>query len=112
MDNKVRPEWFKEITVEDMPTPIMQEIAAFDMSAAIMLLENFCGCNIYIPNDGFKTLENKYILKNYDGSTAALRKLAVLTNRSEQHIRNVLKRKLSDVPPVEQTQLDVFGVDK
>lgn len=101
-------DWQKSITKDDMPNEVLNEIASYDINAAVMLLDKFAGCTIYIPTDGFKALKIKHILKNFDGSTKSIRDLARATNLPEYSVRHILK-KYRDVDLADgQIQLSIF----
>ena len=99
--------WMQNLTVEDMPNEVFQDIAErCGLEAAKILLTQFQGTTIYIPTDGFKNLRNSYILKNFDGSTASLRRLAIELKVSEQCIRDVLKKHKN--VDINENQLQLF----
>lgn len=105
----MQEEWLKSMTKDDMPNEVFEDIATHSLEAAMVLLEHFGGCNLYVPSDGFRTLKNKYIVRNFDGSAQSIRKLAIETGTTEQNVRNVLKR-YKDVDLADgQIQLPVFG---
>lgn len=103
----MQEKWMQNLTIEDMPNEVFQDIAErCGLEAAKILLTEFQGTNIYIPTDGFKKLRDSYILKNFDGSTASLRRLAMELRVSEQCIRDVLKK--SKNLDINENQLQLF----
>ena len=81
-----------KLTIEDMPTETFREIFELcGVDVAVSLLLNFPSNYILVPAQGFKSIVKKAILKEYDNTTASIRKLARNFNVSEVYIREVLR---------------------
>ena len=95
------------ITVDDMPNETFRDIVSIcGMDTALKLLTKFSGNTILVPVKGFKNIEAKIILKEYDHTTLSIQRLARDLCTSESHIRDVLKANKVDV--VQDGQLGLF----
>lgn len=88
-----------DLTVDDMPTEIFREI--FDICGvdiAISLLVNMTGNLIQVPTNGFLKIQKKVVMKEYDGTTASIRRLSRKFKISESFIRNILEENKIPIP--------------
>lgn len=96
-----------DITIEDMPNELFRDI--YELSGkdvAISLLRDFSGNRIVVPTNGFNIIEKKIILREYDGSTLSIQRLARNLGKGESSIREILKS--YKIVPAENGQLGLF----
>lgn len=101
----------EDISSDDMPNDLMKDI--FDLcgrDTAIKLLVFFAGNTIAIPIRAWNTLQKNFILKNYDGKAATIKKIARKLCVTEKYIREILRQNhFKNVPVVGQlTILDAL----
>ena len=81
------------ITFEDMPSEILKEMFILcGKEVAVSIMEQFAGTFITIPARPFEKLERRLAIKEFDGTTASLRKIARTYNIAEPSIRVLLKK--------------------
>lgn len=93
--NSLKAEFEKavnEMTVEDMPTEDMRNVAEdCGLDVAIILLKKMCNVNIYIPGQKrYKKVIEKFVIKNFNSTNAKL--LAQACNISLAHVYEIIQR--------------------
>ncbi len=95
------------ITKSDMPSELFKEVYELcGVDTAVSLLINMPGNIIQIPTRGFLNIQKKILLKNYDGTTASLRKLAREFKIPEMTIRKILADYKIQIP--QKSRLNFF----
>lgn len=65
------------LTEKDMPNEICRELFTLcGVDVVMSLIMNMSGNLIQVPTRGFATIEKNLMLKEYDGSTASIRRMA------------------------------------
>lgn len=96
-----------DLTVDDMPSEIFREIFEIcGAEVAVLLLKYMNGNIIQVPTRGFFKLQKKIVLKEYDGTTASIRKLSRKLNISDAGIREILAENKINAPC--EGQLELF----
>lgn len=94
------------IEKEDMPNEQFEDIFVFcGPEVVLKLLSEFGGCTIKVPRNGFKKIERKMILKEFDNTAIGIQRLARKYKTTEQNIRNILSRSRVTFPSEGQRQL-------
>lgn len=96
------------ITRDDMPNDMLAEI--FELcgaDVALSLITNMQGNIIQVPTRGLEKFEKKLILKEYNGTTASIRKLARTLVVSETYIRGILSQNRIEAPVEGQMSFDL-----
>lgn len=90
MDNK--EPWLSELSIDTLPTYELQILAdKFGLEFVRTLLDVATGLIIQIPTNPFKKAKANYILKNYDGTTKSILRLAIECDVSIRYIKTLLK---------------------
>jgi hypothetical protein len=91
MDGNKEP-WENEITIDTLPTYELQFLAErFGLDVAKKIIEEAAGLIIQVPTNPFKKAKLNYILKNYDGTSKSISKLATDCNITTRHIKTLLR---------------------
>jgi Mor family transcriptional regulator len=88
-----------ELTMDDMPNEsfvMLAEYCGLDVAASV--LENMPGLTIFVPANGFKKFYNRIILKEFDGTTMSIKRLALKYKTTEGNIREILKNNRVEAP--------------
>ena len=84
-----------DITVEDMPTPIMKDVYELcGRDVAVKLLLFMQGNIIQVSARPWIKLQVKYIKENYDYTAHSIKKIARMIGTSEKFVRDILKDKI------------------
>lgn len=86
--------WMRELCIDTLPNielEILAENCGLDFVKELMV--NGTGNYIQIPANPFRKTKEQYILKNYDGTSKSIIKMAVECDVSVIYIRKLLKRK-------------------
>jgi len=90
------------IDLEDMPNESLKEIYELcGREVAVSLMENQNGVFIMMPARPFIKLERRIMLKEFDGTTASLRRIARKFCISEVVVRDILKKARVKLPKKE-----------
>lgn len=82
-----------ELTENDMPSKIMKDVFTLcGVDTAVKLLTYFQGNVIQIPTRPWQSLQEKYIIDNYDNTSDSIKLIARSICVSEKFIRDVLKK--------------------
>ncbi|MBR1754035.1 hypothetical protein IJ732_04285 [bacterium] len=84
-----------EISIDDMPCEMLKEIyATCGKEVAVSLMEHQNGVFIMMPAHPFKLLENRLMVREFDGTTASIRNISRKYDISEVRLRGLLRKYL------------------
>lgn len=96
----------KSIKIEDMPNVQFEDIfLSCGAEVAVKLLQEFAGSEIKVPSKGFKKIERRAILEEYDGSAICIQRMARKFQTTERNIREILKNNKIETPTIGQLGL-------
>lgn len=82
----------ENITIDDLPNEDLKFVATFcGMEVALLLIKYSSGMTLHIPQNCFKELTKRYIIKNHDGTRACEMRLALTCKVTERYIRKLIK---------------------
>lgn len=83
-------ELYENVTLEDMPTDDMREIAEIcGVDNTVEIMRIFAGLTINVPANFSKKLVDKYIKKNYNGSN--MKKICRVCGVSSRYVFKLTK---------------------
>lgn len=89
-------EWMKNVTSNDMPNDDLKFVAEnAGIKSAMALILLVPGLTVTIPRNALKTLKEKHILNEYDGTKYTLNRLAVECDLSQRYVYNLIRRNLN-----------------
>ena len=94
------------IAKSDMPNELFTEI--FELcgaETAVSLLNYMAGNIIHVPTRGMNIITQKIICKEFDGSTASLRKISRKFKIPELNVRKILREAKKETPLEGQMEL-------
>lgn len=103
----------EDVTVDDMPTEIFREIYELcGVDVALSLLINMCANIIQVPAKGLTNIIKRIILKDYDGSTASIRRISRRFAIPELQVRKILSDNKIQTPDEKQNSLPLIYSQK
>lgn len=88
-------EWMKDVTPEDMPNDDLKFVAeTAGIKSALIMILLLSGLTVTIPKNALKSLKEKHILNEYDGTKFSLNKLTVQCGLSQRYVYNLIKKNL------------------
>lgn len=87
--------WMEKATPNDMPNDDLKFVAEkAGMRQALMLIFLLPGLTVSIPKNALKTLKERHIINEYDGTRYTLNRLAVECDLSQRHVYKIINNHL------------------
>ena len=88
-------QWMQNVTSDDMPNDDLKFVAEnAGVKSALILILLLPGLTVNIPKHALKSLKERYILKEYDGTKFTLNRLTIECGLSQRYVYNLIKRNL------------------
>lgn len=92
--------WMNNVTIEDMPNDDLKYIAQnAGLKAAMALILLTPGLTVTIPKNALRSLKERHIINEYDGTKLTLNRLVVECNLSQRQVYKILEESLKKQPP-------------